>query len=523
MKRKQKFFMTACTLTASSFLMRLVGMAFNLYLSAHVGSAGVGRFSLVMSVYGFAVCAASAGIGLSVTRVTAEADADCTAVKGSSRAVLRCGLLLSAVTGGVAALLLYTGAPFLASVCLHDTNSIPSLRTLALSLPPLAMSAVFGGYFVARRRAPFGAVSNITALFTRILASVLLLRIWSGRGDSGLLVPLALSLGCLVSEYTSLAVSWVLSFFCKEASAQQVSRTPCIRTTPILRAIVRIAFPIAVTACIRSGLGTLLHLLIPRGLLSSGLSEADAFSVYGTVHGIALPMLLVPTAFLQSVASLLIPEVAACRTKKDSAAPRRWENRILRDTLYFSFFAAGIFYCHAEEIAGIFCDDPAAARYLRMLAPLLPIMNLDTMVDAFLKGLDEQVASMRYNIIDAAYSVLIAFLLLPQTGALGYVILLYTSETLNLALSITKLHKVSPLTVQPLSWIVKPLFCLLGAVSVSALSEALAALCDITFRFPTSALIGEITASALLYLAFLAVFGNNFGKTPSLFRKSVVQ
>ena len=56
-------------MTLTSFGMRGIGVLFNRYLTHRIGSAGLGQFSLMMSVYGFAVTAASAGIHLAITRV----------------------------------------------------------------------------------------------------------------------------------------------------------------------------------------------------------------------------------------------------------------------------------------------------------------------------------------------------------------------------------------------------------------------------------------------------------------------
>lgn len=52
--------------------MRAVGVAFNVYLSAKIGAAGMGLYSLIMSVYTFAVTFATSGINLAVTRVISE-------------------------------------------------------------------------------------------------------------------------------------------------------------------------------------------------------------------------------------------------------------------------------------------------------------------------------------------------------------------------------------------------------------------------------------------------------------------
>ena len=56
---------------------------------------------------------------------------------------------------------------------------------------------------------------------------------------------------------------------------------------------------------------------IPNRLQMSGLSDAEAFSVYGILTGMALPFILFPSAITNSIAVLLLPSVA-----KDQAEGR---------------------------------------------------------------------------------------------------------------------------------------------------------------------------------------------------------
>ncbi len=68
-------------------------------------------------------------------------------------------------------------------------------------------------------------------------------------------------------------------------------------------------------------------------------------------------------------------------------------------------------------------------------------MYIDAVTDGMLKGLDLQMYSMKYNIIDSALSVVLLLVLLPRFGISGYLAVIYTSEILNTALSIRRLIK----------------------------------------------------------------------------------
>ena len=48
MKNTKRLLINTLTLAATSFLMRTVGVAFNVYLTGRLGAAGIGLFSLVI-------------------------------------------------------------------------------------------------------------------------------------------------------------------------------------------------------------------------------------------------------------------------------------------------------------------------------------------------------------------------------------------------------------------------------------------------------------------------------------------
>ena len=89
MSRLSKFVKSALLLGAVSVFMRTVSVVFNAYIAANIGADGMGLFSLINSVYIFAVTLAGSGINLAVTRLVTEAMAkNCDG--GIIRAVKKC-------------------------------------------------------------------------------------------------------------------------------------------------------------------------------------------------------------------------------------------------------------------------------------------------------------------------------------------------------------------------------------------------------------------------------------------------
>ena len=59
--------------------------------------------------------------------------------------------------------------------------------------------------------------------------------------------------------------------------------------------------------------------------------------------------------------------------------------------MLFSICVAGILVSYSHEIGVGLYKSEEAARQLRLIAPLVPVMYLDSAVDGMLKGLGEEV------------------------------------------------------------------------------------------------------------------------------------
>lgn len=137
MRLLKRFLINGALLTATSIIMRLLNVVFNVYITDKIGAAGVGLFSLVLSVYTFAVTFATSGIYLACTRLVSQE-----LVRGSGagvRIAMRRSVIYALCFGTAAAALLYFLSGWIAAVWLCDIRTLKSLRLLAFSLPPLAV------------------------------------------------------------------------------------------------------------------------------------------------------------------------------------------------------------------------------------------------------------------------------------------------------------------------------------------------------------------------------------------------
>ena len=497
MKNARKLILNTALLTAASFLMQTVTVAFNVYLTKRIGAVGIGLFQLTMTVYAMGVTFSCAGVRLSATRLNIDLLAK--NPEASLRRSMRFSVGYALCVSSVIAVALWGFAPLAAEHWLHDMRSAMSLRRLAVGLPFVSVTAAVQGYFVAIRRVYLCAVSQGTEQAVKIGTAALFLNAMLPKGVE--YACLAIVYGMVAGQIAVLVLSAYLAWKSKPLRGG-LPAVPQLK----LRALLRIGVPEGVGACARSVLLTTEHLLIPRGFEASGRSKTEAMRIYGVMHGMALPVVLYPSAVLSSLSNLLIPEISELRVQKQHLRINQAVERIIKLSMLYGIFAGGMFYAFALPLSVRIYGNADAARYLQILAPLVPVMYIDMSVDGMLKGLDQQKASMMYNIIDSGLCCVLVYLLLPRFAIKGYVIVLFVSEIYNFFFSIRRLLIVTQAPRPSLRSVLQPLLCVACAALIPlgiAAATNPAALQSSTFW-----LAAAIAGAGLFYFVTLYLVGS---------------
>jgi stage V sporulation protein B len=243
-------------LTGVSIYMRTVSLLFQVYVSNSIGAAGIGLFTLILSVQALAVTLATSGIRYAVTRLVAEE-------LGLNRyggvgAVMKRSFAYASVFSILAMTVLYFGAERIGSVWVGDSRTVLSLKILAIGLPFLSLCSVMGGYFTAvQKLSKYSAVQVFEQLCMIGCTILLIPKVPEGRID---LSCAALVLSAAIADLASFLLSLVLYLLDRRRfrSSVQIGRDVTGR-------LLRMASPLALTAYARVSLSTLQHLLVPSG------------------------------------------------------------------------------------------------------------------------------------------------------------------------------------------------------------------------------------------------------------------
>lgn len=429
MPRKLPIFYSALLLTGVNLLLRFVSTSFQVYISGKIGAAGVGLLQLVLSVGSLALVVGVAGIRTTTMYLSAEALGKKNPAQ--IRPILSGCFLYSILCSSTVALILYAAAPFLAEFWIGNPHTLSAIRLYAAFLPVNCLCGVMTGYFTAANRiGTLAAVEVVEQLVSMAVTTTLLIN-WAGHNAAkacqciilGNGISMCLTLCCLV-------------FLRLKEPAVNGPRLP------VRKPLLNTAVPLALADNLKVGISTTENLMVPKRLaLYPGV--ADPLAAFGLVCGMVFPVIMFPAAILYALAELLIPELARCAAAESKQRIQYLSARSLRTAVLYGCCFGAMEFLLAKELCLWLYKTDEAAVYMRLYALLVPMLYCDAITDAMIKGLGQQKASVRYNILTSAMDVVGLFFLLPVYGMGGYYFSFLITHLINFLLSIRRLFKIT--------------------------------------------------------------------------------
>lgn len=432
MKRNTLMFNTAL-LTGSSLIMSLISMSFQVWLAGRIGTNGIGLYQLVLSVSMLCTCFAVSGIRFATTRlISEELGAE---REGTVKSAMRRCFTYSAFFGLCAFVILFFIAEPVGFLWIGDARCVKSLRIMAYAMPFIAFSSVISGYFTA-----CGRVWKPTLVhFIEQLISIALVAFFLSRTPAGDIEKncAAVMLGTVCGDVISFVL--MFGFYLSDRQCYVNSNRRVHLTSRMLKT----ALPLAFSAYARSSLGALEHILVPRGLKASGMSADSALSGYGVIQGMVMPIISFPACLLMALSELIVPELTEAQMRGENSKIKKTVKDLIKKGLGYSLAAALLIFTFADILGTVIYHSPEVGRFLKLLAPLIPIMYTDMLVDGCLKGLGQQMWNMGINILDSLLGVILVWTLLPKGALSAYIGIIYFNECLNFALSVWRLRKLT--------------------------------------------------------------------------------
>ena len=467
--QKDKMLIDTAVLSLFSVGLQGLGLLFNVFLTRRLGSAAVGEMTLMTSFYALAAVLSGGSGFVAVSRFLAE-ELGCGGDPARIfRYVLRfCGVISSSVTA-----ILFVSAPLLEAK--FPDAGCTAIRILCLSLPVSAFTGCLKGRCYAFQRVYVPVIAEYAEFIVR--SGVLAFAVVFLLPENKVTVLTAYALSVLAGQGTAVIV--LLS-----ARIRYPGKS-CICSLTV-SSFLRQILPMIGNACLVAVLSTANDALVPLTLLQYGSSTEEALSQFGEFEAIIIPTLFFPSVVQCFQSALLVPELSRARAENRQNDIRIRTQRMLEQTVSYALFAVLIFSQFGGQIGKLLGGDAFTGLILRQMAPIVPFIYLEIILEGILRGLGKQnFSSVNYL---AEYIVRISVLLIcvPLFGFYG-IMLSYIA--CNLSGNAVRLYFVLRVTGLKPVWkriLFAPfsamLVCML-MLRICAKPQALTGLCAIPMLF----------------------------------------
>ena len=497
-------------LTLASFITRIFGFIFRVYMSNVMGAEALGLYQLVFPIYILAWTISAAGISVAVSKLVATEMAK--RQNGNAIRIVKIAVFLSVSIGCVISCILYVFAQPIATVIIHEPETALSLKYLSICIPFMAATSSIKGYFYGKQEMGKPATGQIIEQVARMISIYLLSGIFIGKG---LAYACALGvIGMSIGELVSFV--YVYAAYKKDLRKQRVS-LPVLARYQALITLLTLAIPLTFNRFVMSLLQSVENILIPIKLQEFGLTNHQALSVYGQFTGMTMPLIFFPSMITMSLATALIPAVSHAQAANNQKQLEYTISKTIQFTLLIGIGATALFMTLPHEIAMVFFNQPAVGNMLYSLSFICPFFYLQSTLLGVLNGLGKQLETLISTITGSFICITIIYFYVPRKGLIGFIAALVISSSFNTILHLVNVLKYTSIPIDLVNWFVKPaLAAAAGALTMKyVLHHYLVQV--VSLRLST---LGAIGALGIFYIFFLFMLGSLTMDDVKMFSKS---
>ncbi len=427
-------------LTVAGVISRCIGFFYRIFLTRTIGAEGIGLFQLVTPVLGivFAIC--SSGIQTGISRY-------CAAKKDSLRWLLA-GLCISLPLSVAACILVYTYSEFIALRLLLNPDCAGLLKILALAFPFSTFHNCINGYYYGHKKTGIPAFSQFTEQLVRV-AVVFVYAHYCEEHNIPITAICALY-GNLAGEIASFIFCSIAIMFSEKIKCSLKGLGSNISELFIF------ALPLTSNRLLMHLLQSGEAILIPAQLMLSGFNRSEATSLYGILNGMALPLILFPSAITNALSVMLLPEISEAQSANHNDSITKTFNRCLKLCTEMGIMSTLLFIFYGSRLGTIIFDEPLVYSMVLVLAWLCPFIYLATTLGSILNGLGKTTTTCIHNIIAILIRISFLILLVPSKGITAYLIGLLVSQIFICLAHYIKLSRMLHIAMKPYSFIVEP-------------------------------------------------------------------
>ncbi len=315
--KKQNFVLGAMILMISNLAVKVIGAIFKIPLMNIIHAEGMAYFNAAYYVYVMFYQISTAGLPVAISRMVATANA-----KGDRREankVFRIALALFFVIGIVGTTVMIALAKSFSRQAQLD-NAVYCMIAIAPTVFFICISSAYRGFFQGMQNMIPTAVSQVIEAVGKLSVGIAAALYSTSIGEkihiTAAWVIVGVTIGVALSTVYIMIYKAMYNNAVKETVPSIESTTGTKKTGELLRELIIIAIPIAVSAAIMSLPNNIDTFLKPL-LGNCGYSREAATKVYGAYTGMSISLFNMPPTLVYPFGISIIPVLAAAYAAKN--------------------------------------------------------------------------------------------------------------------------------------------------------------------------------------------------------------
>lgn len=435
-------------MTGSGIISKILGFFYKVFLSRTIGAGGLGLYQLIFPIFTLCLAISTSGIQTAISRYVAIEKA-----KGASgRIYLALGLFISTSLSLILMLLVHAYAPWLAENILTESRAADLLKIMSYSLIPASIHACFNGYYYGGKNSAIPSLCQILEQVFRVAGTYIIYLVL----DSQNLPLLAIHAvwGLVISEGAGLLVSFTA--FLLQNPNNDTPSYRCTNSAPTIKIasanihkwyhtikksgdslplypLAAMALPLTLNHILITLTHSLENLLIPQQLVAFGYTSEEALSHFGILSGMAMSVIMAPTALTGSLCVLLLPRISEAKASGSLSLISDIIKGAASCGIALGSLCTFLFLFSADWLGSVLFANNLAGFYIQILSILCPFFYTGMLLNSIVGGLGYAGLSLLCNLSGCVVRIISIWFFMPVYGMYAYIIALVASYILTTA------------------------------------------------------------------------------------------
>lgn len=414
MSKKGMIIKGAFILTFTGFLSRFIGFFYRIFLSQVFGEEGVGLYQLIFPIYALAFSLTSAGIETALSRCVAHKIS--LGKERDAKQLLYVALSVSLVLSCVMVCILQSNAAWIALHILGDSRCEILLITMSYAFPFSSLHSCICGYYFGRSMTGIPASSQLVEQTVRV-GSVYILYLIAVKKSFDFNITIAV-FGLVLGEAAS-------SLFALRALLKKHKNMKALTWNfSAYRArfceLIPLSLPLTANRILLNILQSIEAISIPSRLKLYGMTSAQSLGTYGVLTGMAIPLILFPSAITNSISTMMLPAVAEVQAARNHTKLITLIRKVCTYCFLLGVLCCILFLLTGSFFGRVIFGSAAAGEFIVTLAWICPFQYVNTTLVSIINGLGKTTSTFAISTFSLLVRIGSVFYLIPIFGILGY-------------------------------------------------------------------------------------------------------